>query len=230
MKKVISLAIIAVSAMSVSAQLASDMSLSEIDAPGSYNLVGVSYDNTDLSGKNYTFNGKESMGLNGFGVEYTHGFGLTRSLPMYLEAGLKFNMGFGSNADDGVKVKMQMARLSVPVSYAWRFGFGDGMAFTPYAGIDFRFNAIGRLKAENSDGDESDWMSVFDKEDMGGEDETWNRFQLGWHVGARFEYSSLFIGLNYGTDFIKAYNDTDDEGDKYHVSTGNFAVTVGFRF
>lgn len=230
MKKIISLAIIAASAMSVSAQLASDMSLSEIDAPSSYNLVGISYDNTNLSGKNYIFNGKESMGLNGFGVEYTHGFGLSRSLPMYLEAGLKFNMGFGSNTDDGDKLKMQMMRLSVPVSYAWRFGFGDGMAFSPYAGIDFRFNAVGKLKVENSAGNETEWVSVFDKDDMGGEDDTWNRFQMGWHIGARFEYSRVFLGVSYGTDFIKAYNYEDEDGDKYNVGTGNLAVTVGLRF
>ncbi len=228
MKKLISLAVMATLAISASAQLASDMSMSETDAPRGYNLVSVSYDNTNLSGKHYDFNGKESMGLNGFGLEYTRGFGLSRSLPMYLEAGLKFNMGFGSVTDEGYELKMQMMRLSIPVSYAWRFGVGEGMAVTPYAGIDFRFNLTGKAKEIDPDGEESDWYSVFDKDDMG-EDGTWNRFQLGWHIGARFEYNRITLGVSYGTDFIKAFK-YDEDGDKSHVSTGNLAVSLGYRF
>ena len=50
MKKFISTAVMAALAISASAQLASDMSMSETDAPGSYNLLGVSYDNTHLRG------------------------------------------------------------------------------------------------------------------------------------------------------------------------------------
>lgn len=228
MKKFISTAVMAALAISASAQLASDMSMSETDAPGSYNLLGVSYDNTNLSGKNFEFNDKKSMGLNGFAVEYIHGFGLSSTNPMYLELGAKFNMGFGSNTDEGYELKMQMMRLSVPVSYAWRFGLGDGMALTPYAGIDFRFNVLGRVNEIEPNGDESGWNSVFSKDDMG-EDDTWNRFQLGWHVGARFEYSRVFLGVSYGTDFIKAFK-YDEEGEKCHVTTGNLAVTVGYRF
>lgn len=225
MKKVISLAVMAMLAVSASAQLASDMSATDIDAPGSYNLVGVSYDNLRLSGKNYDFGNDKSWGLNGFGVEYTHGFSLSSSLPMYLEAGFKFNIGYGSKSIDedyddySYKIKMQMMRLNVPVSYAWRFNVGDGMAVTPYAGLDFRFNVLGRIKANDDE-----WMSVFNEDDMG-EDETWNRFQLGWHIGVGFNYKHLYVGVNYGTDFINAF-----KYKKSSVSSGNLGITLGYTF
>ena len=60
---------------------------------------------------------------------------------------------------------------------------------------------------------------------MGDKDYTWNRFQLGWHVGVGFNYKALYLGVNYGTDFINAY-----KHKKSHVSSGNLAVTVGYCF
>jgi len=236
MKKFITLAAVCGLAFSASAQLASDMDLKTLDAPSSYNLVGISYDNTSLNGKNYEFGDNDkSLGLNGFGLEYVHGFSVSSTLPMYVEAGLKFSMGFGSKSEKENryewKESYQMMRLSIPVSYAYRFNIGDGMSLTPYAGLDFRFNLTAKGKYEETydgDTDEGDWVSFFD-EDKVGKDDTWNRFQMGWHIGARFEYSRIFLGVNYGTDFLKLYNYDESDG-KAHINTGNLAVTVGYRF
>ncbi len=237
MKRILFFSAMAAVALVASAQRANDSDSWMGDShPSSYNLVGVSYDNTSLNGKNYEFTeDHKSMSLNGFGLEYTRGFGLSSVNPMYLEAGIKLNMGFGSKSYEDVydseKVSVQMMRLSVPVSFAWRFAAGDNIAITPYAGIDFRINVMGRAKSEeeyNGQKHEYDWVNIFDEDEIG-EDDTWNRFQMGWHIGVRAEYSRAFLGISYGTDFIKAYS-YNDEDFKSHVSTGNLAVTLGYRF
>lgn len=231
MKKIFALAAAFGMCFSASAQLATEMEMNTFDSNSDYNIIGLSYDHTSLSGKNYEFNDNESMGLNGFGIEYIHGFSLSRQLPMFLELGAKINMGFGSAEDpedSDYYTSVQMLRVNVPVSFAWRFNIGGDMAITPFAGLDFRVNAMARAKY-NEPGEEYEWVSMFDDEEMGGDDETWNRFQMGWHLGARFEYNRLSLAISGGTDFIKAFNYSED-GYKSHVNTGNLAITLGYRF
>lgn len=233
MKKILLFGAMTAMALTASAQRANDADASWMNdgQPSNYNLLSVSYDNTHL-GFHEKGEPSDGIGLNGFGLEYTHGFGLTKAYPMYLEVGIKWNMGFGSETykdyDDYEKEKYQLMRLSVPVSYAWRFGIGDDFSITPYTGIDFRFNTMGRCKWEEvyeGSKEESDWANLFDKDDMG-ENGTWNRFQMGWHIGVRVEYSRAFFGINYGTDFIHIMK----YDDYFHVSSGNLALTLGYRF
>ena len=74
-------------------------SSSSQDLCKSYNRVGISYTNTGLYGSKGSFlDGEEDdMFLNGFALEYIHGFSLSSSLPMFIETGLKANFGFGSD-------------------------------------------------------------------------------------------------------------------------------------
>lgn len=62
-------------------------------------------------------------------------------------------------------------------------------------------------------------MSFFDKDDMDGDE--WKRFQLGWHIGAGFNYNQFYVGLSYGTDFIKIAE---------KVNTGTFSLGIGYNF
>lgn len=229
MKKLFILAAACGMFLSASAQHATEMEVNYFESNSGYNIIGLSYDYTSLNGKNFSFADNESMSLNGFGVEYIHGFSLSSSTPLFLELGAKINMGFGKATDPEYKedyAKVQMLRVNVPVSLAYRYAFGSNMAITPFVGIDFRVNALARV----NDGDEYGWYSLFDKEEVG-EDDTWNRFQMGWHLGARFEYEKFSLAVSGGTDFIKAFSYKDDEdGYKSHVSTGNLAVTLGYRF
>lgn len=226
MKRITILGAMTLMAFTAFAQRTNDVETSSISNNhlSNYNLIGVSYDNTHLGGKNYGYSDEESLSLNGLGLEYIHGFGLSRSLPMYFETGLKWDMGFGAwEPNDYEKNSYKMMRVNVPVSYAWRFNFGNDFTLTPYAGLDFRFNVLAKSKFE-MEGNEYDWINLFDKEKVG-ENNTWNRFQFGWHVGVRAEYSHVFLGFSYGTDFIKAYS-----YKKSQVSTGNLTVTLGYRF
>lgn len=227
-------------------------SSSSSDLCKSYNRIGVSYTNTGLSAnKHYgDFIGDEDhISLNGFAVEYIHGFSLSKTLPMFIETGVKANFGFGSVEGDSEKeygismtpkLQMQDIYLAVPINYAYKFGIGDKVAITPYVGLNLKLHLMSRFRSkidvsgvdlDDLDIDEDDltgdWVNIFsdDEDNMGDKDATWNRFQLGWHIGVGANFKSFYLGINYGTDFIKAF-----KYKKAGVNSGNLAVTLGYCF
>lgn len=190
-----------------------------------YNRVTVSYEN-----ENYSPNeGSDGFNANGFGVEYTRGFGLA-SFPLYLEAGVKATFGFHSDSEKAGSLKLEekftAINLNIPVNVAYRIDLGaNNMSVTPYTGLNFRVRCMAQNKVTASyDGEsESETMSWFDKDDMG--DKTANRFQMGWNIGARFNYGPFGVGLGYTLDFMKFYSNGD-----YKVSTGMFNVGLSYTF
>ncbi|MCM1349377.1 MAG: porin family protein [Firmicutes bacterium] len=226
-------------AFSASAQRASDAAFAS-EALKDYNRIGVSYNN-----EHYGFNKDmedeldfDGVGLNGFGIDYIHGFHLSSTLPLFLETGINFNYNFGSKSesyyDEEYTFKLQDMNFQVPVNLGWRFGLTEEASITPYVGLNFKLHMISRFKEEyKEDGEveKTDWTNLFsdDKDEMGDKDATWNRFQMGWHVGVGFQYSPLYVGVQYGTDFIKAYSH-DYDGFKPSVNTGNLKVTVAYTF
>jgi hypothetical protein len=64
---------------------------------------------------------------------------------------------------------------------------------------------------------------------MGDSESTWNRFQMGWHVGVGFQFTPFYLGFQYGTDFIPTYS--YDLGDgTYRINNGNLKITAAFVF
>lgn len=230
----------ACAALSMSAQRASDAAFSAGDL-NDYNRLGISYNNENYSPNDDLKDDMESMGLNGFGIDYIHGFHITESLPLFVETGLNFNYNFGSKDqsyydeynDETYKssFKLQDMNFQVPVNVAWRFGVTDDLSIAPYLGLNFKLHLMTRQKYEADGGDESEWVDVFSdsEEDMGDKDETWNRFQMGWHVGVGFQYQPFYLGVQYGTDFIAAYSH-DFDGYKPKINTGNLKVVLAYTF
>lgn len=92
---------------------------------------------------------------------------------------------------------------------------------------EFVSNYEERTGEEYDDGT-GEWTNLFstsDRKGMGDKDHTWNRVQLGWHIGADFQFNKFFIGLNYGTDFIPAW-----KLKKNKVSTQTFNIGIGLCF
>lgn len=219
LKVLLAAAFIAVSAPAF-AQFANSGSSSSADTED-YNRVGISYENWNLSPK-----GGDGMGFNGFGVNYIHGFSVSSELPIFVETGLKFSALFRSDSeemgyDEDLDMKYTFMNLAVPVNVAYKFAIGDNMSIQPYLGLNLKFNLVGKIKAEY-DGD-SESISVFDKDDMEDAEmgDAWKRFQLGWHIGAGLNYKQFYVGLSYGTDFIKIAK---------KVNTGTFSIGVGYNF
>lgn len=233
-----------------------------------YNRVAISYDYTHF-GMNKEmkadFLGDEASAINtnGFGINYIHGFGISSSLPMFIETGLNFNFGFG-NTDLGYekesiqnywmsaesKLKSQNINLQVPVNFVYRFDIADNLTLSPYVGLNFKLNLVTKYKSQlkvdtnipsdildqagididdyNRDGD---WINVYSDDDknMGDKDLTWNRFQMGWHIGVGVQYKPFYLGLQFGTDFIPAYKQ-DIAKETYKVSTSNLKISLGYCF
>ena len=218
-----------------------------------YNRLGISFDNTSYSANSdykEMLDGLSIPSTNGFGINYIHGFSLSNSMPMFIETGANVNFNFGSKDFYGIKMLVQNFNLQVPVNYVYRFSLSDKFSIAPYVGLNLKLNLATRFKFEASDfddeddwgyyawdddyddwdyeGDESEWLSVYDKKVMG-KDGVWNRFQMGWHVGVGFQYSKFNLGVQYGTDFISAYK-YSERGYKPAVNTGNLKVTLSYCF
>lgn len=215
-----------------------------------YNRVGLSY-NSDHYGYNKEFYGNDkeddpSFNTNGLGLNYIHGFSLHKTLPMYLEVGGSLNFGFKNTSekmiDEGeminFKTQFQNINLTVPVSFAWKFNVAKNFYITPYTGINFKFNFLTQGRAGATvDGKTvwTDWVNVLkENEDYDIEkDETWNVFQMGWHLGVNFGWKQFSLGLQCGVDFIPAYKETvkfEGLNETYKVNTSNFKLTLGYEF
>lgn len=215
---------------------------SEIHA---YNRVGISYNNSSYSYNDGLLSGM-NFSTNGVGLNYIHGFKVSRTLPMYVEAGLNANFNFSTKNVGGfigedyedfeileMKQKFQNINIQIPVNFTYHFNIKD-FVVAPYLGLNFRLNAIERMKylpdgnMDEDDDMDTDWINLLSKDDMEG-DTTWNVFQMGWHIGVGAEYKKIYLGLQYGTDFIPAYS-SNVEGFKTKINTGNFRLTVGYTF
>ena len=222
-----------------------------------YNRVAISYDNTHFGyNKDYKADEDEdpSFSTNGFGLNYIHGFSLSNSLPMFLEVGGNVNFNFYSNTGEfkfggeteKYKSQFQNINLQVPVNFVWRFNVVEDFTIAPYVGLNFKLHFVSKTRAymdgdweDKAEEDEAkEWTNLFsDSKDkgVGDKDFTWNRFQMGWHVGATFQYTQWSLGVQYGTDFIPAYSHTfkAEEGGKDFkpaINTGNLKLSVGYTF
>ena len=139
--------------------------------------------------------------------------------------------------------KVKMFSAKVPVSLAYAFHIPETkLTLIPYLGLDLRCNIIGRASAKynltsagleqllqagftkqeiNENLADKD-LDLFDKNDMGSDAATWNRLQVGWHVGLNARINDQFlIGASYGTDLSEI-------AQKVNIYTAS--LTVGYCF
>lgn len=224
MKKILTLALVAILGVGISdAQLVKSRTYNTVEKKkNSYNRISVGYDAQFWSGdyiKAATDGEKSSLTGNGFNVAYIHGFGLSSSVPVFLETGigLGFNSGSVKSKYDDDKATVSNLWVKVPVNVAYKANLTDNIALLPYTGINFRVN--GTLSV-NPDDDDS--VSFFD-DDMGGQ-----RFQMGWQIGVGVNISKLYVGLQYGLDFMPLVK--APENDKYKINSSNLAVNIGYTW
>ena len=131
------------------------MSASTVMHAEDFNQIGLAY-NLDMY--NYSYKGgyePDPINASGVAIKYIHGFGVSNSLPMFVETGLNLSFGFGSNDADekgNVAQKTQFASLAVPVNFSYKFGINDSFTIKPYLGINLKLNVLGRFKQEYTDG------------------------------------------------------------------------------
>lgn len=161
----------------------------------------------------------------GFQVGWLKGFGLTQRLPLYMEAGaaIQYRSYKDEESDSyyDFSQKCNLLSLNIPVNLLYRFNITDDFSISPYFGLDFRINLLGKNKYEETyDGDTDSWDgNLFDDDDM--DNEAWKRFQAGWHIGVGFDYRIIHIAVEYGTDF-------NEIAEKSKFATP--AITLGLNF
>ena len=139
--------------------------------------------------------------------------------------------------------KVKMFSAKDPVSLAYAFHIPETkLTLIPYLGLDLRCNIIGRASAKynltsagleqllqagftnqeiNENLADKD-LDLFDKNDMGSDAATWNRIQIGWHIGLNARINDQFlIGASYGTDLSEI-------AQKVNIYTAS--LTVGYCF
>lgn len=170
-----------------------------------------------------------SKSYNGLSLGYNMNFRLTQSIPLFLETGIGAQWSHYNEEESGYGAKyertLNMISAKIPVGVGYAFDIPNTpITIIPNAGFDFRINAYGEIKTEASGygTSGSKTYNVFDKDDMGSSDATWNRFQFGGHIGvnARF-WSKLLVGFSYQMDFTEIAKDC-------HLYQGN--ITVGYCF
>jgi len=226
MKKFFVFAIMAIFTLATQAQIVSSRS-SRITTTGSVGDYSKGWNTIYLQWNPSSFSPEvgSSESFTGFSVGYNHAFGLTQSIPLYVEAGIGVQYSFWDGTYLGIPdCKIKLLSAKVPVSLMYKFDIPNStISIVPNAGLDMRFNILGKLK--NDEYEEylkKSSFNLFDKDDMGGDDYTWNRFQIGWHVGVNFMFNNQFlVGASYGTDFSEIAKNSK-------VHTGS--ITLGYCF
>ncbi len=234
MKKLILVAVMALMGLPSFAQFSTGSKSSAAADNSDYSRVSVSWNLTTVS-PNKEYDG-DDVSLNGVGIDYLHGFSISKKLPLFFETGVKLNFGTGKNEyDDDYTQKYKFFTASIPLNIAYRLSINDDVAITPYLGLNLKVHAMGKYKNEfegeddfpyyYDDDDEDEWYNLFDKDDMDGKDNTFNRFQLGWHIGAGVQYKKFYLGISYGTDFTPLH-----KYKKEKINTSDFVASIGFCF
>lgn len=211
--------------------------------------------------------GTDNFTLNGFSIGYAKGINIAPRLPFFIETGL--NVQYASKSLDTedqidilgfyrvvpynggyevpLKITYSTLNVKVPVNLAYKLSFNK-VSLTPYVGINFKVNAIGKIKFEVEDIDdlpdgvseEDVWdyneelnngeditkLNLLDKKDVEARkgydnDDVWKRFQMGYQLGVGLDYNRLHVGLGYTKDFIELCK---------KVKTSSVLVTLGYNF
>lgn len=150
----------------------------------------------------------------------------------------------GSNEYD-IETKFTTMNLNIPVNLAYKFSLNNGKtSLVPYAGINFKFNIIAKKKLSLVDADDyldnknwseddfwDDWedndsnpkqsSNMFDKDEAGGKDNQWKRFQMGWQIGLGLYHNQYYVGVGYTKDFTELCKKT---------KVGYANISVGYCF
>ncbi|MDE6338267.1 MAG: outer membrane beta-barrel protein [Muribaculaceae bacterium] len=211
----------------------------------SYDRVGVSYNNDCYRySNNYYKNDKSSTKANGIGLNYVHGFGLHKRLPMFLEVGGSLNYNYKDDVRSYESNEITIDHefqfhniyLTIPVNFAWKFDFAKDFYITPYTGIDFKLNCLVRERQTKSvDGITYSkyWVDWLTRDKKKGPASHWSVFQMGWHIGSTFGWRQFSLGVQYEIDFIPAYYQPYiyvDHKEVERFDTSGFKLTLGYNF
>lgn len=204
---------------------------SYIAAQESYSRVSLAYEVMDF---HYDDGYADDDTPKGLSFGYAHGFALSASKPLYIEAGAKLawtHLVHNRRPLDVWVTRMDFLDMSLPVDLTYKFSlFSGNIGLVPSTGPNFRFNIIGRQKKsyyELSKGKETEKINFLAR------DEAYPAaiFQFGWRAGVAISHGPFSIGYNFTYDFtpyrevmISKYGHLGDTKTAHHT------LSVGYTF
>ena len=201
--------------LSSEAQLVRSRTFAEKKKTG-YNIVSVGYDAMFLDQGYGT--------LNGVNLQYLHGFRVTKKVPLFLEIGADISYNTKSYKSQyqheyggpyyTSKFRRNIISGRIPLNVSYKFNIVKNFHIQPYTGLNFRINGFvgnGQFYGNNT-------------------------FQGGWQIGLGFNVSKLYLGLQYGLDFLPIGTDyTIGTEHPYHwierdINSSRLLVSIGVNF
>ena len=204
----------------------------------SYNRIYVGY--SPFNAKYKGDNNAKDLKMNGFTAGYLHGFSLSEKLPLFLEVGGNIQYFMGKQDGEIVhndlyvektKSKYSLLSLNIPVNLAYKLSFAaNTLGVTPFVGLNFRANLMGKQKIEATYSSQSMDCSLFDDSTetaMG--DAAWKRFQVGFNAGVNLNYKAFSLGVYYTADFMPI-SKAKVENKEEKLNVGITTISLGFSF
>lgn len=153
--------------------------------------------------------------LQGGSLSYTRGISVSKKLPMFVEVGLgvQFNSGDiidGYTTDyDRLKLGLTLIRANIPVAFTYRFALGQSkqIKISPFTGLNFGINIL------TSD-DKHSYYNTLNNYNYS--EDNYNRFQMGWLIGANFTFKRFNLQIAYTLDFMPLYKQNADTKSQYY--------------
>lgn len=215
MKKLFTMALVALFALAANAQIVSSRSESIQRAPKNhtsqwYLRAGVG--SVGISGKEF----KESKSTFGYEVDlgYQKFFNGTDGAHLGFEFGIQ-NRGCKYEYTEDKSSTFSTLQLNVQPVFGWKIPVGAGVSVDPHVGVFFGYDLTGSM-SENDDFDFGDFK-----------DAGWNAFDAGMSFGVGAWYKNFNFDLKYKYSFTSAMEPEDEDG---YGNTRGFMVTVAYAF
>ena len=169
--------------------------------------------------------------LNGLSLNWSQARLMTDQLPVYLQygAGVQFTWKTDTSSDDYYDMKVKntttFLTVKVPVNVLYNFAIPNtNLSVMPYVGLNAQIHVLGQSKTTTTyeDDKETSKMSYFSKDDM---EDPYNRFVLGWQIGAMVSYEKYFVGIGYNGPVTSLYKNGD-----FKIKTSQVNISLGIKF
>lgn len=188
-----------------------------------YNRVGFSYNYQSIKFNNYYWDKINEMPTNGFGFGYTHGFNILRHAPLYLEAGLAFDFGWGTKTEGykflykrnpdvyrEFKRRYRQSDMRIPVNLSYKFNLGKNWSLSPSAGVNFIVNLSQDSKecvfenGKQAEYGETQWIPLMDETYT---PDPWKTAEFRWQAGLNVTYRHIFVTAEFSRGFSRIVNE-----------------------
>lgn len=200
----------------------------------------------------------DDTNLTGFTFGFTKGISISKSLPLFVEAGARLNYGFKSETADDVELygksedneyrfdgvvssetKMTYMGVTVPVNLAYKWtSSSSSVSIIPFVGLTFKGNIIAKTKTTGTfdgticDNHNGDILSDGTVELGEIKKDYFDKKDVGkdgqWK---RFQVGwQIGVGVDYKQLYVGFHYGSDFNEVCKKVNTSNWGVSLGFNF